>query len=122
MTGDRRDQALERVASIIADMTGIEASQITPDKELRALGIDSLDGLEILGEIEDVFHISVTNKDARALVTVNDMVDGIIRLQDEAAAKSEPEVVVEPYKAEAMAPASAASAEEPRPHAPASSS
>ena len=81
MTQEKRDEVFDKVASIIVELTSVDRAQLSPEKELRALGIDSLDGLEILGEVEDAFGISVTNKDARSLVTLGDMVDGIIRLQ-----------------------------------------
>ena len=103
MSQERRDAVLDKVASIISEMSGVDKAQLTPEKELRALGIDSLDGLEILGEVEDAFHINVTNKDARSLVTVNDMVEGIIRLQDAASEKAEVETIIEAFSPEKLA-------------------
>lgn len=41
------------IAKIIAERTGCDAASITPDSKFADLGIDSLDTVELLMELED---------------------------------------------------------------------
>ena len=47
---------------------------------LAEAGIDSLDSLTILFAIEETFHISIPDEDARAMKTFGDMVNVVERL------------------------------------------
>lgn len=50
---------LEKLKEIIADHSGEEAENITPETVLTDLGIDSLTTVEILMDIEDEFGVSL---------------------------------------------------------------
>ena len=50
---------------------------ITGDTELRSLGIDSLDLVEIVMEAEEEFNIAFSNDELNNFVTVNDVVNAI---------------------------------------------
>ena len=43
----------EAIAKIIAERTGCDAASITPDSKFTDLGIDSLDTVELLMNLED---------------------------------------------------------------------
>ncbi|MBR4206487.1 MAG: acyl carrier protein [Clostridia bacterium] len=49
----------EKIRDIIADRSGEDAENITPETEYSALGIDSLTIVEILMDIEDTFGVTV---------------------------------------------------------------
>lgn len=63
---------LEKIAAIIADHVGCDTETITADSTLESLGIDSLDTVEMVMELEDEFDIEL-EVDTK-LNTVGDMV------------------------------------------------
>jgi acyl carrier protein len=75
------EQVLKEVKQIIAENTGMAASQIEPHHFLDSdLGCDSLDLVEITMDVEEAFDISVPDSQADATRTVTDIVTGVIKL------------------------------------------
>ena len=70
----------ERVRKVIAKHMRIPPETITNDSTFAELGIDSLDGVNLLFEIEDEFDINIEDDQARSIRSVPEMVDGIERL------------------------------------------
>ena len=60
----------------------LDPGQVTLDAELEALGIDSLGVAELLFNVEDAFHITLS-PDAVQLLTLGDVVDFIDKLMAE---------------------------------------
>lgn len=68
----------EKVAEIISDQLGMEASSITEDDAfIDTLGADSLDIVELIMAFEDEFSISISDEDAENIHTVGDAVSYI---------------------------------------------
>lgn len=44
---------LEKVTAVLADHTGRDASELTPETTFEALGIDSLETVEMVMELEE---------------------------------------------------------------------
>ena len=62
------------------ELVGKRASskvEITGETELRSLGIDSLDLVEIVMEAEEEFNVAFSNDELNNFVTVNDGVNAI---------------------------------------------
>jgi len=76
----------QRCIAIIAKSKLIPEDTVTRDKTFDSLAIDSLDKINISFEIEDAFHIQIPDDSISSLKTVGDIIDGVIRLQREAAA------------------------------------
>ena len=70
----------ERVMKIIADTQHLAAEKITPDSTFADLGIDSLDGINILFAVENEFNVNIPDDAAQSIRGVRDMVDGIYQL------------------------------------------
>jgi len=82
-------EAVERrCIAIIAKSKLIPEDTVTRDKTFDELAIDSLDKINISFEIEDAFNIQIPDDSISSLKTVGDVVDGVVRLQHEAAAQS----------------------------------
>lgn len=65
-----------KVAELLAEHLGIDASTITPESEVvKDLGADSLDVVQLLMELEDNFNIVVSEEEAATLRTVGDIVN-----------------------------------------------
>lgn len=66
---------LEKVTEVIVNSTGCHVDQVTPETELKALGIDSLKALTVIFELEEAFDIEIPNEDIPSIITVKDIVD-----------------------------------------------
>ena len=77
------DQELtERVRGIIAAAQHVPKEKITADATFEELGIDSLDGINILFAVESEFNINIPDDAAQNIKSVRDVVEGIAKLLD----------------------------------------
>jgi len=49
----------EKIAAIIADHTGGDISEITPETTFEALGVDSLDTVEMVMKLEEELEVEL---------------------------------------------------------------
>lgn len=72
----------DRVRAVITKKFSVPAENIRPDSTLESLGLDSLDLIDALFEIEDEFKIRLP-QDASGVraATVQDVVDSIEKIQ-----------------------------------------
>ena len=69
---------LERISAMIIERFGVDAEKISRDLTFQEdLGADSLDVVELIMELEDVFSIQISDEDAEKIITVGDAVDYI---------------------------------------------
>ena len=78
--GGTFDGVAEQVVSIIASVKQMPREKISLDSAFRELGLDSLDTVVLLSELEDHFKITISNDEARSIVRVRDAVERIQRL------------------------------------------
>ncbi len=72
----------ENVRNALAQQFEVEPESITMDTNLiDDLGADSLDVVELIMSLEDLFGISITDEDAAQLYTVRRIVDYLEKLQ-----------------------------------------
>lgn len=67
----------QRVIHVIAKFKKIPEEQIALDTSLKNLELDSLDGLNLVFELEEEFNIFIPDDKALMLQTVGEMVEGI---------------------------------------------
>lgn len=67
---------------VIATSKRIPLETVTPDSSFESLGIDSLDRLNILFDLESEFDIEINDEDAKQVQNIHQMVDGITQLVD----------------------------------------
>ena len=72
----RRDEGTgDRVARILQDSVGVEAERIRPDARLvEDLGIDSLDRIELVFELEAAFGVEIPDQEVAQVQTVGEIV------------------------------------------------
>ena len=79
---ERRQQA--SLISMIADRFDVPVSAVTGKTNFQQdLNLDSIDSLELIMELEDIYDISISDADAAKLTTVSD----VIKLIDQKTAK-----------------------------------
>jgi acyl carrier protein len=74
------EELTERVRKIIASAQHLPEEKITPDSTFVELGIDSLDGINILFAVESEFNISIPDDAAQSIRSVRDVIEGIAKL------------------------------------------
>lgn len=74
------EELTERVRGIIATTQHVPKEKIGADSTFQELGIDSLDGINILFAVESEFNINIPDDAAQNIRSVRDVVDGIAKL------------------------------------------
>ncbi len=74
------DDLGKRVIGCIAETQHLEPDKISIDSTFEELGIDSLDGINILFGLETEFDVSIPDEAAQSIRTVREMVEGVARL------------------------------------------
>ena len=70
------DQELaQKVIGIVAAVKQVSADSIRPESTFEQLGIDSLDRINILFELENEFDIDVPDDEARSITSVQGIID-----------------------------------------------
>ena len=73
-----QEEIIAGIAEIIEEVTGIEPSEVTPEKSfVDDLDIDSLSMVEIAVQAEDKFGVKIPDDQLAELKTVGDAVDYI---------------------------------------------
>jgi len=68
------------VLDILLRKKTIDPATIGPDTTLASLGIDSLEGLEVIFALEDHFNIKISDEEAAGMKTVGQVMAGVERL------------------------------------------
>jgi acyl carrier protein len=77
-----QEEIIAGIAEIIEEVTGIEPSEITPEKSfVDDLDIDSLSMVEIAVQTEDKYGVKIPDEDLAGLRTVGDVVNYIQKLR-----------------------------------------
>ncbi len=79
-----------RVLATIAQAQRIPEEKVTIDSKFEELGIDSMDGVNILFALENEFDITIPDEAAKQIHNVQEMVDGVRRLVQEKNTGAEP--------------------------------
>ena len=76
------DTVKDRALRVIATKQGLPLATVRPESTFEELGIDSLDRLNILFELEGEFDIQIDDAQAKQVTTLQQMIDGITQLVD----------------------------------------
>ena len=79
-----------RVLRVIATTQRIPPEKVKPDSTFEELGIDSMDSINILFDLESEFDIEIDDEEAKKVQNIPEMIAGITHLV-EAKAKASPE-------------------------------
>ncbi|MEO7651094.1 MAG: acyl carrier protein [Bryobacteraceae bacterium] len=70
----------QRVLNTIAATQRISPEKVTIESSFQELGIDSMDGINILFALENEFDITIPDDQAKSIRSVRQMVEGIEKL------------------------------------------
>jgi acyl carrier protein len=71
------NELTERVLRIIAETQRKDRAQVNIDSTFEELGIDSMDGVNIIFALENEFNINVPDEEVKNIRSVRDMVEGV---------------------------------------------
>jgi acyl carrier protein len=86
------EELIKKVISVIASTQRIPPEKITINSTFEELGIDSLDGVNILFGVEEEFNISIPDDEAQQIRSVRQMAEGIEKLLAGGTPNAEPAV------------------------------
>ena len=81
----------QRVLRVIATTKRIPLENVRPESTFEELGVDSLDRLNILFDLESEFDVEINDEDAKKVSNIDEMVAGITHLVDAKLDSAEPE-------------------------------
>ncbi|MBE7079773.1 MAG: acyl carrier protein [Clostridiales bacterium] len=72
---------LEKIQAMLAESLNLPLEKVTPDaKIVDDLGADSLDVVELLGQLESEYGIMIPDEEVESLITVADVATEIEKL------------------------------------------
>jgi acyl carrier protein len=74
------DNITEKVLDLIADTKRIPREQVSPTSTFEELGLDSLDAINLVFEVESTFNISVPDSVANSMTSVPQVVEELRKL------------------------------------------
>ena len=75
------DQSIQdRVLKVIATSKRIPVETVHPDSSFESLGMDSLDRLNILFDLENEFDIEINDEEAKQVKNIQEMIEGVAHL------------------------------------------
>jgi len=77
------DQLTQRVLNVIAATQRIPPEKVTIESSFQELGIDSMDGINILFALENEFDITIPDEQAKQIRSIREMVEGIETLVEQ---------------------------------------
>ena len=70
----------QKVLEVVASKAKVGAAPPRLESTLEELGLDSLDAIEIMYELEEALKVSIPNERAKDMRTVGDIVAGVEQL------------------------------------------
>ena len=83
------EELASKVIGIVAAVKQMSPESVRAESTFEELGIDSLDRINILFELENAFDIDVPDDEARSITSVNGIIERLsVYLQDRASKKA----------------------------------
>ena len=74
------EELTRRILKVIADSQKLPPERVTIDSTFEELGIDSLDGVNILFALENEFNISIPDEGVQSIRSMRQMVEALDKL------------------------------------------
>jgi acyl carrier protein len=74
------EELIQKVRSVIATAQRLPIEKVTIDSSFEELGIDSMDGVNILFALENEFNITIPDEAAKQIRNVREMMEGVEKL------------------------------------------
>ena len=71
------DEVFEKIKDLIVTKKGVEAEKVNIDSSFEELGMDSLDAVELVADMEEIFDVNIPNADLQNFKTIRQAVEGL---------------------------------------------
>jgi acyl carrier protein len=71
------DEVFEKIKDLIVTKKGVEAEKVNIDCSFEELGMDSLDAVELVADMEEIFNVNIPNTDLQNFKTIRQAVEGL---------------------------------------------
>ena len=71
------ESIFEKIATILSTKKGINKENILIESSFEELGLDSLDAVELISDLEDEFNVTIPNVELQSIKTIQQAVDGL---------------------------------------------
>lgn len=75
-----QEEIFQKVSEIIANKKGVQPSSIKLESSFEELDMDSLDSVELISDLEEVYNVSIPNQELLAIKTVKEAVESLTKL------------------------------------------
>ena len=66
-----------KIATLLSSKKGINKELISIEQSFEELGLDSLDAVELISDLEDEFNVNLPNIELQQIKTIRQAVEGI---------------------------------------------
>ena len=74
------EELIQKIRNVIANAQRVPIEKVTIDSSFEELGIDSMDGVNILFALENEFNITIPDEAAKQIRNVREMMEGVEKL------------------------------------------
>ena len=67
----------DKIKDILVNKKGIAADSITIESTFEELGMDSLDAVELVADLEEAFNVAIPNSELQHFQTIRQAVEGL---------------------------------------------
>lgn len=71
------DTIFDKIATVLSTKKGISKELITIESSFEDLGLDSLDAVELISDLEEEFSVTIPNIELQNIKTIKQAVDGL---------------------------------------------
>ena len=67
----------KKIATLLSTKKGLNKELISIDSTFEELGLDSLDSIELIADMEDEFNVTIPNTELQGIKSIRNAVDGL---------------------------------------------
>ena len=71
------EKIFETITEIISSKKGVDRNLISIDSTFDELGLDSLDAIELIADLEEAFNVTIPNTELQGIKSIRQAVDGL---------------------------------------------
>jgi acyl carrier protein len=71
------EKIFETITDIISSKKGVDRNLISIDSTFDELGLDSLDAIELIADLEEAFNVTIPNTELQGIKSIRQAVDGL---------------------------------------------
>lgn len=71
------ERVFEKIATLLSTKKGLNKELISIDSSFEELGLDSLDSIEMIADMEEAFNVTIPNTELQGIKSIRNAVDGL---------------------------------------------